>query len=74
MRRSEHRVYLGESAEATIITSWIINGTDGMQIHTISYRKKDCIQKFLVGSEMNWKEAAKYGWECIKVKLTIEEV
>jgi hypothetical protein len=36
-----------------------------LRIHTIRCQRKDCINSFT----KDWKEAKKYGWKCVKVKI-----
>ena len=41
---------------------------------TLNYYKKDCINKFLKGSTLDWKQAKKIGWKCEKVDVDIASV
>jgi len=46
----------------------------GTQPHTISYLKRECIDKMVKGSTMTWKECKEYGWICVKVNLLFETI
>lgn len=39
---------------------------------TISYTRKETIEKFVSKCSFSWSELKKYGWTCIKVIITIE--
>lgn len=42
---------------------------------SISSYRTICIQNFISGSLMTWKEArTKHGWACVKVNITVESV
>lgn len=52
-------------------TAYAIIGKDGnIRTDTIRSYRKDCISFFIEGSVFSWKDVKKYGWRCIKVKIS----
>ena len=59
----------------TVRGMWICASENGTtQPHTISYTKKDCIRKMIIGSTMTWKEFREYGWVCVKVNIIFDVI
>lgn len=52
---------------------WVCVNKKEMPEHTLQYTRKDSIA-MLIRRSYTWKQAKKWGWRCIKVKLTIEEL
>lgn len=40
------------------------------EYRTLSYQKNTCIQKFIGGTTLTWKECRGHGWRCVKVNVT----
>lgn len=56
-----------------VITAWTIIDCKGYPtIHWMTYRKRDTIKSFREGDSMTWKELRKIGWDCKRIKITIE--
>ncbi len=41
---------------------------------TLDFTRKASKHKLLDGSNMDWNEAKKYGWTCVKVELKLVEI
>ena len=41
---------------------------------SLSIQRKECVRNFLSGTSMDWKEAKKYGWSCVKVEVKITDI
>lgn len=59
-----------------VIKYWIVVASDGTYaLQTISYGRKAAIDKWLDGTQLNWKtDRKKYGWRVVKVKIEITEI
>ena len=56
----------------TEVTGWVIKGKE-IHIWTFSEKEEVAIAKFVGGSMLSWDQhKKKYGYECVKAKLTIE--
>lgn len=42
--------------------------------YTISYSKKSAIQTAISNTQYSWIDFKKFGWRCIKVNISFEEV
>ncbi|MEA1848976.1 hypothetical protein U9K52_08650 [Chryseobacterium sp. MHB01] len=42
--------------------------------NTVQPQRKMCIDEFLRGGDMTWKEVKKYGWNCIKVNIIFQRL
>ena len=49
----------------------IVDAKNNGAATTLAYSKKDCISRFLKGSDVNWKQAKRIGWKCEKVMVDI---
>lgn len=50
---------------------YVIVGKKGnVHYHTLSCQRKTCIEKFLEGGIMTWKECREFGWRCLKVDVS----
>jgi len=50
----------------------IVDKRNNPHTNTLRFYRKDCISDFIgEDSEMNWDEAKRFGWKCIKVEVNI---
>lgn len=56
----------------TKIMYLIVSKRNQPDYYTLSLFKKDCISRFIEGSNMTWAQTKKFGWRCLKVDVTIQ--
>lgn len=54
-------------------TRWAIAKGKQLDGSTISWTRKEAIEKFLKDCSYNWKYIKKFGWRAVKVKLMWNE-
>jgi len=52
----------------------VYRGKPQYRIHTLAYYRKDSISSLLEGSTMTWNQAKDFGWKCVKVEITINQI
>lgn len=57
-----HKLWICENQRYKVFANW-----------TLASRRKDCIAA-MCGEAMNWEEIKSYGWNPVKVKVTIEKI
>lgn len=48
--------------------------TRNMYVDSIAFTRKDSIKLFIKGAHEPWPNWQKWGWRCVKVLVTIEEI
>lgn len=50
----------------------IVDKKGNVHYHTLSCQRNTCIEKFLEGGMMTWKDCREFGWRCLKVDVSFK--